>query len=126
MNRNADATPVLERIEGMSANQAGKMLGLSPWTISRWRDGGKAFPSSVRRALDALERLPLPEPVDAVDVQIERCERGWRLDAYLTGTASPVQHCEVFTGLRFDSQDDAEVYARRRFGRRIVRIWVRS
>lgn len=37
------AAPVLDRIRGMDPQVASEMLGVTPRTIMRWRDGGGLF-----------------------------------------------------------------------------------
>lgn len=54
-----DPAPILDRFAGMSAAEIAELLGVTPRTVSRWRNGGTIEPATADRLACYLGMHPV-------------------------------------------------------------------
>ncbi len=55
------------RHKGLTAKRLAALLGVSPVTVSRWVQGHNPMPQAVAVAIDAMQRLPIPQFLDLIN-----------------------------------------------------------
>ena len=125
------AGELVARLEGLPSIEAGRICGVDGSTVRRWRSKGVVSPDVLAQVLSVLDgrdapiekRKPGSQSV-YVDVHCTWTPDGWIVDAYKAGTVDPLNSIAMAAaaGQRWPTLDEAQAFARRRFGYLLVRL----